>query len=131
MNKLLIICALLLTMVGCGGTAAVKTNVVLVDKPIPFCPVPPEVPSCTNFVDALTDADYTTPGKVVQAYKLDMTCYRATDKILRQVIGGYKDTSAMNKDISALFDSYGKQYEKALTPVTATVTEPVKTPLHP
>jgi hypothetical protein len=136
--KKLIICSLLVLVAGCATTArqpVQQTKVVTIDKPIPFCPAPIDVAACSNYVDNLTDADLKDPGKVVQAYKLDMTCLRITDKILRRILAGYKDTSAMNKDVTRLFNEYGSQYEKALSTVVPLteppLTEPTKTPPNP
>lgn len=130
--KKLIICSLLVLVAGCATTRQTipQTKVVTIDKPIPFCPAPIDVAACSNYVDSLTEADHKDPGKVAQAYKLDMTCLRITDKILRRILTGYKDTSAMNKDVTRLFNEYGSQYEKALTAVSKPA-EPTKTPPNP
>lgn len=103
-------------LAGCATPLVPETKVVQVDKPIPFCPAPPTVTQCTNYVDALTPDDIKDPGKVAQAYKLDMACYRANDRVLRQILERYTDVSKLNSEVEKLFIDYGKAYERALLP---------------
>lgn len=127
MRKLLLIGVLALT--GCAGNPFVpEAKIVKVDKPIPFCPVPPIVPHCTNYVDTLTPEDVKDPGKVAQAYKLDMTCYRANDKTFRQILSGYEDVSRINHEVEVLFDGLGETYEQAIHPSVKTPPTTVEQP---
>ncbi len=96
MNKTLIACMIAALVAGCG-TQQIK--VVTVDKPIPMIPIPPEVPQCDYQVDKLTAADATNYGKVGEAYKYDMTCERATNHMLRQVVKAYKEAAEAAKPV--------------------------------
>lgn len=117
--KYTIIAALFLA--GCGVTP-VKT--VEVSKPIPYCPAPPEVVKCTFYVDQLTSADLTDPGKVAQAYKLDMTCLRANDLTLRKIIAAYQDISVKAEDVEKMLQEAGVEYTKA-SDLNATITSTI------
>jgi hypothetical protein len=97
--KLTLVSLLIVSLSGC---TLLPTKIVYVDKPIPYCPAPAEVPACTNYVDQLQPSDITEPGKVAQAYKLDMTCYRTNDKTLRHIIGGYVEISKQNGSVDQM-----------------------------
>lgn len=103
-------------LAGCATPLVPETRIVRVNTPIPFCPAPPTVARCTNYVDALTPEDAKDPGKVAQAYKLDMACYRANDRVLRQILERYTDVSKLNTEVQQLFIDYGNAYERALLP---------------
>lgn len=93
-------------LAGCN-TTIVKKEIVTVDKPVPFIPSPPDVPKCVSQVDKLVAEDRVDPGKVGQAYKYDMLCYRQRDKIVQMIIDQYKAGSQnfdqVNKEIDELF----------------------------
>lgn len=114
MNKTLIACAIAALLAGCG-TQHIK--VVTVDKPIPMIPAPPMVPECDYKVDKLTDADATNYGTVGEAYKYDMTCARATNSMLRQIIKAYKDAAESAKpvvdEINAAFGKMQRDIDAA------------------
>lgn len=119
--KHLIGIALMVGIVGCAGTTpVVSKSVITVDKPIPFCPAPPDIPLCPRYVDALSSADATTPGKVVQFINIDLTCLRINEMRYREVLSNYRDLSNMNSSVSTLFDSYGTQYQQLLEGTTVT-----------
>lgn len=108
MKRTTLIIALLLT--GCG---VAPTRTVEVSKPIPYCPAPPAVQSCTFYVDQLAPADAADPGKVAQAYKLDMACLRSTDLMLRKIIAAYQDVSVKAEDVERMLQEAGVEYTKA------------------
>lgn len=110
MKGIVILAALLLS--GCVHTI-VKTEVVPVDKPIPFVPKPPEVPKFKSQVDLLTDADVSDPGKVGQAYKYDMTALRQLIKIYEQILLQYSESSQnfdqINAEIDKIYSTINKK----------------------
>jgi hypothetical protein len=77
----------------CGPEYIVKKEIVTVNKPVPYCPPPPDVPEYAFQVDLLTQADLKDPGTVGQAYKLDMTALRKNDRTMRAIIEQYRNTS--------------------------------------
>lgn len=103
-------------LAGCATPLVPETRIVRVNTPIPFCPAPPTVARCTNYVDALTPEDAKNPGKVAQAYKLDMACYRANDRVFRQILERYADVSKLNTEVQQMFIDYGNVFERALLP---------------
>lgn len=106
--------ALLIT--GCSTNPLVPdTKVVKIDKPVPYAPPPPDVPPCTDYVVTLTPADNKDPGKVAQAYVLDLTCYKANDKTFRQILQNYKVISGQAEKVQQMIDSVDHQYENAIT----------------
>lgn len=112
--KNILIALALVAITGCATTVpSVKT--VTVNRPVPYVPTPPNVPVCTNYIDTLTQADIKDPGKVVQAYKLDMSCYRANDVTFRKIIEEYRRVSENNADVKVLLDDMIKEYESALS----------------
>lgn len=119
MNKSLIACIVAIMLAGCG-TQQIK--VVPVDKPIPVIPIPPEVPVCERKVDKLTEADATNYGKVGEAYKYDMTCERATNNMLRQIVKAYKDAATATKpvldEINAAFNKMQHDIDAAQKPLS-------------
>lgn len=118
--KILSLTVLALMLSGCS---LLTPKIITVDKPIPFCPPPPKVPECANYVDVLSSSDVQDPGKVAQAYKLDMTCYRNHDRSFRQILEVYQDTSTMAEQASMLFKQLNDEYEHALNP-NAPETQP-------
>lgn len=101
-----IFCALMLA--GCATQAPViKTEIVTVNKPVPFIPPPPKVPTIDYKVDHLTQTDRTLPGKVGQAYVYDMTFLRQRilidDMILDQYRKGSADFKTVEQRINELY----------------------------
>jgi hypothetical protein len=96
-----------LLLAGCPATMPLKTEVVVVDKPMPFIPPPPVVPKYDYKVDKLTPEDAKDPGKVGQAYKYDMTALRQLvliyDSILEQYQSASQNFDEVNKQIDELF----------------------------
>lgn len=102
---ILLVAAALLS--GCATKVIVQKEIVTVDKPVPFIPVPPVVPRCELMVDKLVPEDKETPGKVGQAYKYDTMCLRMRSQIQDQILEQYTKSSVnfdeINKQISELF----------------------------
>ena len=117
MNKTLIACVVAVLLAGCGTN---QIKLVPVDKPIPIIPVPPVVPQCDYMVDKLTPADATDPGKVGEAYRYDMTCARATNSMLRQIVNAYKEAATATKpvldEINAAFNKMQADIDAAQKP---------------
>ena len=113
MNKTLIVCVLAAMLSACAH----DIKLVPVDKPIPIIPVPPVVPQCDYMVDKLTADDAKIPGKVGEAYKYDMTCARATNSMLRQIVNAYKEAALATKpvvdEITAAFDKMQRDIDDA------------------
>lgn len=98
--KYLIVIMAILGLTACSTNPLVpETKIVTVKVPIPFCPAPPDIPECIKYTDALTLADLTDPGKVVQLTKLELACLRAEALSLRQTLKSYKDVSALASDV--------------------------------
>lgn len=100
MKKALIVLVLL-----CCGCSLQK-DVIVVDKPFPACPKPPETASYDLWVDQLTDADINDPGKVGQAYKHDMLYLRQRIIVDQQILDQYNKTSVN-------YDQTKQQIDKA------------------
>ena len=117
MTKYLITLIAAVSLVGCG-TQQIK--LVPVDKPIPIIPVPPAVPQCDYMVDKLTPTDAAEPGKVGEAYRYDMTCARATNSMLRQIVNAYKEaataTNPVLDEINAAFSKMQADIDAAQKP---------------
>jgi hypothetical protein len=88
-----------LVLVGCAQDPVIKTEIVTVNKPIPFIPKPPAVPTIEYQVDKLTPEDATRPGKVGQAYVYDMTFLRKRIEIDDMILEQYKAGSAQFEEI--------------------------------
>lgn len=93
-------------------------KVVYVDKPIPFCPAPPQIPECIKYTDALTSADAKDPGKVAQLTKLELACLRAEAVSLRQTVRSYKDVSSMAAEVKRSLDEATTQLTPPAQPDT-------------
>lgn len=106
-KTILVIIALALSLVGCFETLPAKKEIVIVEKPVPFIPKPPEVPKFTSEVDKLTAEDIKDPGKVGQAYKHDMTALRKLQVIYELILDQYRQSSEnfdqINMEIDKLF----------------------------
>lgn len=96
------VCAAIALCGCCTNTPQIKT--VLVDKPIPYAPQPPTVPQCTDYTTALSQSDVTDPGKVVQAYVLDLTCYKSNDRTFRMILEQYKKIADQTPTITKTLD---------------------------
>lgn len=107
-------------LAGCG-TTVIKKEIVTVDKPVPFIPAPPSVPPCVSQVDKLVPEDAKDPGKVGQAYKYDMVCYRQRIRILELILDQYKAGSQnfdkINEEITALYAKINEAEQKAVDAV--------------
>lgn len=107
--KTTLVVTCLIFLAGCSTTPVIKTEIVKVNVPVPFIPAPPEVPTISYAVDALTPADAKTPGKVGQAYVHDMTFLRERikidDMILLQYKNGSADFTAIERKIQELYQS--------------------------
>lgn len=89
MKTIVYICCASALMVGCTCDPVIRTEIVTVNKPVPFIPPPPAVPTCEFMVDKLTAADAKLPGKVGQAYVHDMACLRARNNIDNVILDQY------------------------------------------
>lgn len=109
---------LALFLVGCGTNTVIKKEIVTVDKPIPYVPKPPVVPTFDSLVDKLTDEDIKDPGKVGQAYKYDMMFLRKTNDIMRQILQQYSSSSLdfdkINEEITKIYADINKAESKAV-----------------
>lgn len=109
---------LALFLVGCGTNTVIKKEIVTVDKPIPYVPKPPVVPTFDSLVDKLTDEDIKDPGKVGQAYKYDMMFLRKTNDIMRQILQQYNSSSLdfdkINEEITKIYADINKAEAKAV-----------------
>lgn len=109
MRALLVITVLAssLLLAGCPAVLPVRTEIVTVNKPVPFIPPPPTVPKFESQVDKLTLDDANDPGKVGQAYKYDMTALRNLVKIYQMILDTYsagaQNFDQVNKEIDQLF----------------------------
>ncbi len=102
-------------LAGCRTNPVVpEVKVVKINRPVPYSPAPPAVPQCTNYTAALTPADSKDPGKVAQAYVLDLTCYRANDLTFRQILQHYNAISDQTQTVQQMIDAVGTQYDSAL-----------------
>lgn len=105
--KLFALACASLMLVGCALDPVIKTEIVTVNKPIPFIPKPPAVPTIEYQVDKLTFEDLATPGKVGQAYVYDMTFLRKRieidDMILEQYRAGSVQFEEIEKRIHELY----------------------------
>lgn len=116
MKQLLVAISIAFTLSGCFTTIEKQVQIVTVDKPIPFIPPPPIVPTFESQVDKLQDDDYLRPGKVAQAYKYDMTALRGLVSIYAGILDQYRasalDFDEVNRQIDALFDNLNTELKK-------------------
>lgn len=101
--KTVVACLSLLALVGCH-TPIKEIEIIEVPVHVYIFPKPPEIPSITSKVLALTEADKNDPGKVVQAYKHDHIAHSGRLKELSGFIGHLKDLNVAqsNKSISTV-----------------------------
>jgi hypothetical protein len=90
--KILFLLPVVLLLSACFHTTIVREPVT-VEVPIPYCPAPPPVPTHDFLVDKLQPEDLADPGKVGQAYKVDMTFLREVHRIHVLILEQYKNTS--------------------------------------
>jgi len=109
MIKYITIVALILC--GCQ-TMVQKEKIVYVDKPIPYCPAPPDVPPCPNYRSLLTLDDLKDPGKVAVAYNIDVVCYDTNDKTFRDILSKYKTISNNNSNVQMTLTPLQVQQDK-------------------
>jgi hypothetical protein len=124
MKNMFLIMVLMALSACASNSLNTKKDVVLVDKPLPYCPAPPQVNECVSMVDALTPADANDPGKVAQAYKYDMMCYRSSNKTLRQVLQQYENVSKNNSAIELLYKNLKQHYDEVLNSTSQTPAKP-------
>lgn len=105
-----------LALTGCACDPVVKTEIVTVNKPIPFIPTPPTVPKCEYLVDQLTPADAKTPGRVGQAYVHDMACLRSVNEIQSMIIDQYRKGSISFEEASKRINDMYRQVENRIPP---------------
>lgn len=122
MKTILALCAAAALVMGCTCTPVVKTEIVTVNKPLPFIPPPPVVPKIEYEVDKLKpDAP---PGKVGQAYVHDMTYLRATVEIYEAILEQYASSSAEFAVIDKKIQELYKELESRVPPDPATYVPP-------
>jgi hypothetical protein len=109
-------------LVGCTCTPVIKTEIVTVNKPIPFIPPPPTVPTIQYKVDELSVTDNALPGKVGQAYVYDMTFLRKRIEIDDLIFEQYRNGSAEFKDIEQKIHDLYSGVETRIPPDPATFT---------
>jgi hypothetical protein len=108
MKNILIVTLAMLTLSACGlcPTRPGADKIVYVDKAVPYCTAPPQVPQFTRLVDSLTPADIVTPGAVAKDYVYDMTVLRSQVKIYQEILDQYskqtQDFSAVQAEIDKL-----------------------------
>lgn len=116
--KVLLVLFATLALTGCASKVVVQKEIVTVDRPVPFVPPPPQVPKIDSQVEKLTDADIADPGKVVQAYKYDITALRGLVAIYQSILQQYAASSQnfdqVNLQIKQLFDQINKVEQEAV-----------------
>lgn len=123
MKLFAIACATLL-LVGCHTTPVIKTEIVVVNKPIPFIPKPPTVPTIEYHVDKLTFEDLTKPGKVGQAYVYDMTFLRKRIEIDDMIFEQYRTGSVQFEEIEKRIHELYNGIETRIPPNPKTFVDP-------
>ena len=113
----------LTVLAGCQNQIQPQVKIVTVDKPIPFCPPPPDIPVCTNYVANLTIADSKDPGKVAQSYVADLACYKANDVSFRQALQHYGDIAKQATQVQLMLNNVQTNSTSAVNAV-----QPVSTP---
>lgn len=107
-------------LVGCNSTPVIKTEIVTVNKPIPFIPPPPTVPTISYEVDKLSPTDKNLPGKVGQAYVYDMTFLRKRIEIDDLIFEQYRKGSAEFAAIEQRIHQLYQEVETRVPPDPAT-----------
>lgn len=115
MKLIAAICAAVL-LSGCVPPAVIKTEIVTVNKPIPFIPKPPDVPVIEYEVDKLTFADLVNPGRVGQAYVHDMTFLRKRIEIDDMIFEQYRAGSVQFEEIEKRIQEMYKGVENRTPP---------------
>lgn len=110
MKLLTVVCAAVM-LVGCAEPI-IKTEIVTVNKPVPFIPKPPDVPMVEYQVDKLTFEDMASPGKVGQAYVHDMTFLRKRVEIDDMILEQYQAGSVNFDEIEAKIEELYSDLQK-------------------
>ena len=97
MKTLITVIIVLASLSGCSTlTPAKQIETIPVNKPVPYVPLPPDVPRFVSQIDRLDMIkDKNNPGKVVQAYKHDVAALRTVNRIQQMIIDQYR-TSAID-----------------------------------
>lgn len=120
MKTILILLAASVLLAGCNTTPVIKTEIVTVNKPIPFIPPPPTVPTIVYEVDKLSPTDNVFPGKVGQAYVHDMTFLRKRIEIDDLIFDQYRKGSAEFAEIEKRIHQLYQEVETRVPPDPAT-----------
>lgn len=100
---------------GCQQVPVKQVETVYVDKPIPYIPKPPDVPSCLPLhIKSLTDTS--APGDVVLAYHYDMTCLTGVNGIQTDILNQYRNSSSDFSEVQKKIDAL---YKAASIPAAA------------
>lgn len=122
--KLIIVMCASLVLIGCDTTPVIKTEIVTINKPIPFIPKPPTVPTIEYQVDQLTFNDFANPGKVGQAYVYDMTFLRKRIEIDDMIFEQYRSGSAQFEEIEKHIQELYSGVESRIPPDPKTFVDP-------
>lgn len=120
MTKTILIAAVCMSflLVGCTCDPIIKTEVVTVNKPIPFIPPPPNVPTLQEYeTSKLNQSHKSTPGVVGQAYVYDMTFLRKRIEIDDMIFEQYHKGSVDFKEIEAKIHKMYKDINVEPSPV--------------
>ena len=114
MIKRLLALTVTVLLVSCAGLQdVVKKEIVTVNKPVPYCPAPPVVPTYDFLVDTLTPGDVKDPGKVAQYYKYDMEQLRRTNQLMRLILEQYRTTAGNLVGVQSEIDKIFKELDEA------------------
>lgn len=106
-------------LIGCACDPVIKTQVVTVNKPIPFIPSPPTVPTLKEYeTSKLTREHQHVPGVVGQAYVHDMTFLRKRIEIDDLILEQYRKGSVDFKQIEAKINELYKDINVESLPDT-------------
>lgn len=103
MDKIIVL-IFLLFLVGCGTNPIVETKVQYVNKPILYCPEPPNIEHPTLLIDKLTEHDKNNHGVVAQAYKATIKQLLNYITELELIIAQYDKTSKDYKELKEKLD---------------------------
>ena len=102
MRNILII-ALPLVLAGCGlfqQKPDIKIETVTVDKPILYCPVPPEMQYPHLLIQDLVPGDEKDPGRVAQYYKATVKQMEGEIKSRDLILEAYRKIQQQGKDLT-------------------------------
>jgi hypothetical protein len=124
MNKLLLLIFSTMFLVGCdpvqpGPDPEPQMQVVTVDKPILYCPVPPTLTSQRLVIEDLVIGDEKDPGRVAQYYNAAIQQLQSEIETRDRILKAYKEIqsggSAMQpKDAEKIF----KEMTTTISPTT-------------